>query len=140
MRYYQQTFWDNFVDDAIDTLMEDPNFDDMDALLDFSLEESIDEGKRGKPRLSGQLSREQKAAIRREALRAAQARAHRTRTRGSRRGRHQRGITSRAGAIERAAFRLIDSGRTYQDALEYIRGLIEGFDAFDSDEDAFLWE
>jgi hypothetical protein len=137
MRYYQRSFLDSFVDDVIDSLMETPNFDDMDALIDLALDESIDEGKRGKPRLSEQLSQAQKAVIRREAIRAAEARAHRTRTGGSRRGRHQRGIASRAQAIEGAALRRIDSGSTYQDALRYIRRLIEGFDEFDSDEDAF---
>ena len=112
----------------------------MDDEFDSLLEESLDEGKRGRPRLSDELTTGQKGEIRRLATVAAEKRGHRTRQRGSRRGRHQQGVSTRARAIERSALRRVDDGTTYQSVLRYLHRLIESFDEFeDNDWDSMDW-
>ncbi|MFM7449903.1 MAG: hypothetical protein ACKO24_15070 [Leptolyngbyaceae cyanobacterium] len=102
--------------DAFDAGYED----EFASLLEESLEEDLDAGKRGQ-RKSRDLTVQQRQGIRNLAVQAARGLAHRRRRGRSRRNIDEQGIARKANNIESRALRMIDSCNSYEQVVAWMR-------------------
>ena len=107
--------------------------DEFEALIDGLLDEEIDRAQRRRP----PLNEDQQNRIRTLANAIAEAMAHTSSTRRSRKDVHDRGIARRAQGIARSALRDYRSGAPYTSIVQRLQERLDSITRFDEFTEAF---